>query len=523
MAPRHLLVVLGTLAGCAAASSSGEGQSAATASNIQNQSGKPLDVSKLHDVIAETFLRDASKTPTTYADLVKGILAAQQGLHCEVTSIALVSERAQLLGKPDAFRSVLMRICGDKRVLLSPLETVAAGDPTPTDVEILAFDETRKIFDFYALEGGQLRFMGTSVDMLDGPGSGSGGSQERRCANCHTGGGPVMKELLLPWANWDGPTGLHFNGGTTSPGSDVVFKQLATGLGLPPEATHATGDQLQNVVQDGNTAWNQARRDTLAAKDTRSLLRPLFCTVEVNLQTSPALHQPLQAIGIEALVNSSEFNVFSAPDPQVAASDYTKVVGAHQTVLDEQGHRLNGSDGKPLVDTAFAYNHPFASFADNNYIDLLRKVTSDDFVNAVLGVDFTTPVFSDRRCGLLQLVPTIPVDVAHPAAYAKVLRDGLVSAISSAPHDANSPEADLLANLQNPSRPQARVTSFLKACAARGTADSGRLTLELMRVQSVQRRHFRALPIFEHRELLPEDDFGTPDGARLDPVDCTLK
>jgi hypothetical protein len=526
MFSRNFLFAYGLflLAAChSAAGPGGTSDNNDTSSKFVNQSGRALDASTLHDPIADTFVHGTGAVPTTFTELVTVLFDAQQGMSC-LTQIALVSERAQLRGKPDAFRTVMMRTCGNKQVLLSPLQSIAAGDQAPSDVEIMAFDDAQNAYDFYALEGGSLRFMGSSIDMLAGPGNGTGAVQERRCANCHTGGGPIMKELVLPWANWDGPQGIHFNGGTTSPGSDVVFRGLVAALGIGAAGvSHATGDALQSVVQSGNQAWNQTRLATLAANDTQSLLKPLFCTTEVNLQTFPTLHAPMGAVPPDALVNDTEFNVFDAPTVVMNGSDYATLVAAHQQVLDADGARLVDSDGKPLVDTAFAFNHPFASFADNDYIEKLKKVTSSAFVNAVMAVDFTTPVFSGRRCGLLKHAPAIPADVQHPDVFAKALTDGFVqNLMASSPVD-GSPESELLTNLQSRADPQPRITSFLTACSNRAKADSPGFGVDLLKVQSLLRRKFRALPIFEHRELLPEDDFASPDGTRLDPVDCTIK
>jgi hypothetical protein len=514
------LGLLVMVAACAAESATtGEGASNQTATPIGNQSGHPVDLSGVHDPIADLFQGgSATDAPTTFKDLVAAFVKADTANACNI-KIALVSERAQLLNRPEPFRLVFIRSCGTKRILFSPMQTVAPGGPLPTEAEIMAFDETKQVFDFYALEAGHLRFMGTSIDMLEGPGAGTGRDQERRCANCHTGGGPIMKELILPWANWDGPTGTHFNGGTTSPGSNDVFTQVTKAMNL--SAFHTTGDFLQSVVQDGNTAWNKARLTHLASKDSASLLRPLFCTTEVNLQMAPTLRGPMTLFDPDFFVNSGFFNVFTSPSVSVDGSVYNSVVQAHQKMVDQSGAVLTGSNGKKLVDTAFAFNHPFASFADNDYLKDVAAVTSNAFVSAVVAVDFTTPVFSDRRCGLLKHVPAIPVDVAHPDAYAKALTDGLVQALQGAAQ--GSPEAELLQNLQDAAGPQPRVTAFLNACATRANKDPNGLMLDALKIESRQRRRFRALPIFEHRELMPEDDLNVPDGARLDPVDCTLK
>jgi hypothetical protein len=242
--------------------------------------------------------------------------------------------------------------------------------------------------------------------------------------------------------------------------------------------------------------------------------------VEVNLQTVTELNDPLTSV--RDLVNETKFDTIAAPAVVVDDKAYTSFITAHQKMVDANGAVLKGADGKPLVDTAFAYNHPLASFADNDYADGVKALTSTAFVTAILGVDFTTPVFSDRRCGLLAHAPQIPVDTAHPADFAKALTDGFVKNLTATSTGPDSPEAELLANLQGKD-PRAGVTAFLTACSARAKSDSAAFVADLMTVQSRQRKRFRELPIFEHRELLPDDDLAPADSAHLDPVDCTLK
>ncbi len=71
----------------------------------------------------------------------------------------------------------------------------------PEDVELIGFDRKKNAFNYYTIENGEWSFFGDSVDMIQ-----PGAAEKLRCAQCHTGGGLIMKELNLPWVHWEGET-----------------------------------------------------------------------------------------------------------------------------------------------------------------------------------------------------------------------------------------------------------------------------------------------------------------------------
>jgi hypothetical protein len=76
--------------------------------------------------------------------------------------------------------------------------------PTPNFIEAMGWDETQGRFNYYKLAksgddpGPTWRFRGSSA------GASKLSLDERKgtCMACHVTGGPVMKELELPWNNW---------------------------------------------------------------------------------------------------------------------------------------------------------------------------------------------------------------------------------------------------------------------------------------------------------------------------------
>src|SRR5207248_730649 len=127
--------------------------------SLLNQSGRAVDVQTLHDPFANFVLKGGAPLPTTFASLVQ-LLGRVDNANCTPSSglsVALVSETSQLIGAPDVFRAVFSRTCGGRlpsKLLLSPMTGVTPSGALPTDVEVLSFDDTRGLYNFYAVEGG---------------------------------------------------------------------------------------------------------------------------------------------------------------------------------------------------------------------------------------------------------------------------------------------------------------------------------------------------------------------------------
>src|SRR5262249_44931237 len=121
---------------------------------------------------------------------------------------------------------------GLHELLLSPPDPVRLDGPIPVNVEAMAWDPVAGGYRVYALESGRWSYFGDSGDMLEGPvvrtPDGIGGtvrSSARRCANCHAGGGPVMKEMRDPWMNWEDL------GTRETPGAKELVSQLKDAMG----------------------------------------------------------------------------------------------------------------------------------------------------------------------------------------------------------------------------------------------------------------------------------------------------
>jgi hypothetical protein len=505
---------------------------------MDDVSGAPTGLSAIagfDDPIASLVLRGTSACPTTLAELFTK-LADVDADGCSSprpNGIGVVSENAQLLGKPGRYRTVFTRTCHRRaafELFLAPLTSFEAGTPAPADVEIMAFDRTAKLYHFYALEGGRWRYFGSSLDMLAGPGGGAFPDQERRCANCHAGGGPVMKELVEPWINWQGgaiPGEPVFHGIQTPGASQALGKTIAD-LGLVDKVSPINGPIMQRGVLDGTRAWTPTRVKALVDKGAlQDILRPLFCTMEMNVQTEIGATPPDGSIGAGGDLRSIPSSLILHPSlgtgetlPVTPEAYRDAIVLAKQRMIDDAGAPLTNAAGAPLIDTVFDFIHPVTASADNSYLNALRDegIIDEAITAAVAGVDLTRPLFSKPRCELLKRLPVAAPETPWTAAS---VRQALASSMAG-PDAGGGAAAELRQNLEDPTRATKLAARLEQACAARAASEPKAFMVDMLKLASSLRGAVRKLPIFEHNELFPVDSLGASDDLRLDPQTCTL-
>jgi hypothetical protein len=364
---------------------------------------------------------------------------------------------------------------------------VRAGAPElPEEVEVMAFDNSTGVYNYYMASPGNITFFGNSKDMKKGVGSG----QARRCAACHTAGGVIMKELDTPWLHWEG----HVN----TPGASELV-QAHPDLGRKTD-----GLNFEGVVKDGNRQWNESRLADLQDNGTLAdVLRPLFCTVQINTDNGADFEgNQLSSIPVDSLLDPQLKSFGSIP---VSGSDYEELKA-------ENGQTVPGTDKD---DTILAYPFVERSFIDNDYVGKLISagVIDQEFAKDVLMVDFTRPIFSDERCNLLEHAPLIAT-----TATAEEVRQGFIDNLQGA--EAGTPEFELLTNLTNAGGQDETVDAFLDACKALPQRD---FLVNAMTVTSLNRRKYSEMSIFEHNSfLVPSDNLVVSDDARLNPTDCSV-
>jgi hypothetical protein len=416
----------------------------------------PGDVAKLGDPLAKLVLSGRA-CPQTFTELQQELDRVDD---CKKTPFGLVtrlvSETSQVLGKPDSYRAVTSRGCNGRAqhsLLMSVFGIAAGADQLPKNVEVIAFDAGSKSFNYYALEEGKWSFFGNSRDFVkDGYTCDASGvcqanaSKKTRCAGCHTGGGLIMKELEFPWVHWSGPAPM--------PGEEQIFKKFGAQFG-----NVAGGADLEFVVgEGGNGAWTPARVDVASELGAAEALRPVFCTLEINLRSADdAVANP--RIPGDLLFNTRQWG---AP-PDFESADYKTLVSA----FDQNINASRDGKGRKLGDdNVIPFLFPKRSFADGQYVrELLNRGIIDvDFLSDVQIIDFLQPAFSPQRCGLLKFAPKL----GKGELTAANVKKGFIQNLAGAGDFPGA--AQLLANLKNPddgAAHKARVEKFLQACNAR--------------------------------------------------------
>jgi hypothetical protein len=430
--------------------------------------------------------------------------------------------------------------------LLDPVDT-SDVKTVPGMVEVIGNDTTNGVFSFYAREEKSAqdstivwKFYGTSADFVTNDydcdvSKFSGACQAKlaqdngvagnasgvRCASCHPGGGLVQKELNSPWTNWQ-----------QNPGNYVQANAAVLG-------SFQNGDSFEGVTTPMNAAWAKKRIKVLtdpklvpAARQVKELLRPVFCTMDINLQSGGTFGVRADLLLDAMFVNPGGF--FGNPDAfggigstQIIPgnlANYAQVIKANQQAVPSS---TNG-------DTGDAFMYPERSNLDNQYVAALKDLVGEDLLRDILFVDFTRPIFSPTRCSLVDL----PDGLTNPQT---ARADLLAKLQQSASSDA---EKEFLASLSaqgsGAARHSAEIDAYKAACAKR--SGDPKLTEDVVRYASHLRRVAR-LPrvdlvvekskdnpdgdfgIIDFDETLPKDQFDSQplDQPFFSKTDCTLQ
>jgi hypothetical protein len=201
-------------------------------------------------------------------------------------------------------------------------------------------------------------------------------------------------------------------------------------------------------------------------------LRPLFCPVELNLESDPT---PLDDKAAQVNIPAAFFTdpLLAQGGVMVQRAHYEAALAALHASFPEAAPRRPDADHGWLT--------PVKAFSDTLVIESLIKdgLIDREFAIDVLAVDLTNPMFSPTRCGLLRLVPE-----RADGEWQKTFKESLKAA---AP---NNPGArELFDNLTNPQRDakfhQARAERFLAQCRQR--LQTAQAVTELVRLLGQRR------------------------------------
>ena len=484
--------------------------------------------------------------------------------NCQGIATRVVSEdAARAAGGNANYRAVTSRNCdsrGEFGLLFSSFG-FNTGSLTKTDhpgeVEIIAFDDVDGVFNYYKEIQGQMHFFGSSQDFVTAGPGGPSLTNTRGCANCHPGGGINMKELQSPWTHWSQNDNIV--------GADVLVRSRSAFMGT----LRSGADMEGSVAEPGNDKWNiskakflstvstadlESARSKLGDDDmssgdradiarrglkrnlnaTQTMLQPLFCTVQVNINNSGG-----QSTIPSQIFMSNRSGLFGGPRKSFSSAELTAALTAI-------GSRVDGVSNNELT-TPFMVLEP--SHEDQSYINQLVAlgVLDQGFVKDVLMIDFTRPVLSDDRCALLDLMP----DLAPADRKVANIRDALIGALTAESPGAGSPAAQLLIHLNaskagTPINFTTAVAKYAAACNAR-TAPT--LVRDALKMRSLERQlafandgkqddadglGLHPFSVFEFENTMPSDNVTVSAsaaadsatqvnlGARFSPNDCLL-
>jgi hypothetical protein len=329
--------------------------------------------------------------------------------------------------------------------------------PTPNFIEVMGWDESSGSFNYYKFNQAKgettptWKFRGNSkdADTL------SATARQATCMQCHINGGPVMKELILPWNNWD-----SFSDKISYLSQGAQSWPIANAADSPLKNLEGAESLETDVMMPAITRFNTRRinqfksADSTTINDARRLLKPLFVTTEANLISSEALsslhpfakrparstlripqslfiNQPLLD-GLEISAPFFDFNTMSG-------QDYEHLVRQTKTTL----------NGQQPGDSNFAWFIPEASFIDDDLVKQLmdQKIVPPAFVAAAMAIDLETPVFSASRAKLWsdKILPAQFKTGANNDLIAQVVKN--LEALNPA---AGTPEALFLQRLKSP-------------------------------------------------------------------------
>jgi hypothetical protein len=409
----------------------------------------------------------------------------------------------------------------------------------PGFVELIAWDRTKQVYNFWELLEEDWNYRGDSNDVLTNieqiniaspnprfnfvRNSPTDGTPVLRCSGCHTLGGPIMKELEPPHNDWWTTAGkLSLGPFKLRPGSVASNPANVAARMFTEEATDAAN--LNQQVKKGTDRLLAARAKREPSASVKSQLRSLFATMEMNL-VSDRVPFSERTAGNQAVELPTDFFV----DARLVGE--TKPVSVdlslYKQALTEVGSRFAPEEKPGLIETHHAFLVPARSQIDNRWVDTLiaRGLIDEELVADVLAVDFTTPVFSGERKGLIRHVP-------EKASDARDLRDQIIAALKNAPStDAAAPK--LLANLTDTARTAAAhrqaASAYLAGC--RKAATSLDAVVGWLRVAAQRRAEVANSETARHpqgritepgfRVIFPEYKLTSKSGAlQLDPVTC---
>lgn len=265
-------------------------------------------------------------------------------------------------------------------------------------IEVIAWDPVKQMFNFYELMGqgntSQWFYRGDSYDaikdneFLHRNKVGRKFGHRMRCSACHNSGTPILKEIKAPHNDWwrkNRPLPLQPN----TPSKEV--RDILINLS---DVSFFAKDVIEGSKAFIKSSQYRRMEKSLSLQEA---LRPLFCTVEINIESAvarPYIGENLIQVPGSVFVNPI---LSKSQGPFVRKSEYV-----YQ--LNQLGFRF--PEGA-AVDSDQPWLAPVKGLSDLLKIEMLIRNGVLDLKTAklILSFDFKRPLFSEKRCAMLKYVP----------------------------------------------------------------------------------------------------------------------
>ena len=304
--------------------------------------------------------------------------------------------------------------------------SVAATSDESSFHQVIAWDQNRKVFNFYErarAQNGQPAFWSWAGDSTFSSNPASAG---KGCFDCHHNGTLLMKELKRPWENWNSNFANIAAGVVPQAVAEQkLFKDMASAEKLEPIIQTAILNSVKNKIN--------APAD---AQKMSAFLRYLTRNTQINFESSQVISsevgpsRPISAVPLNFFINDFALRTvlrieYTAGPLNLDGKVYSDYIKTHAFKLVQQGS--GGAAYSAPGSTHFAFFTPVPSFIDGTSIQRLtnRKIITDKFAASLLLVDYPNPIFSMKRRLLEKYLDQVdPAAEDFEAAFVEKVRAG---------------------------------------------------------------------------------------------------
>jgi hypothetical protein len=395
---------------------------------------------------------------------------------------------------------------------------VSVFHPQSDDVELMAWDQRTGGFNFYRSVGEPPAwvFAGNSHHALADPTQGKGPFES------HKSGALLMKELKLPWINWDSPSARIF-----ATAFDPNDERRTHPWFTEKEPGGAYTLELA-VAKPAMARWAKVRFDALVANDgtidrPARIMEQVLDTPTANLFSSVRESESADPSGTVDLpqtffVDADGLTGIGLNGPP----EFTVKRDVYAASLSRFDVKLTDGDGFVREgDTHFAFVIPERAFEDQVVLREAIRIglISERLAASLLMTDFPNPVFSARRAELLAHVPASATVTGGESSFSEEMADAILAAAESSP--GGSPEREFS---ERWNVGENFVGPFNELLGTYYLAVTDRLRTQegfddYFQLAESRRQRIRDMPIFENRLLFARTNISPvpramrPDGS----------